>query len=116
MTTNEMMSTNDISQRTGASLRQLQWWDEQGWCQPQHVGHRRIYTPLLERRIKLLVFAAHIHGRYRPRATDLELSRRYLLLSGDRRRLLAASDSAEEIIRIARESYGVFLVDLGAPL
>jgi MerR HTH family regulatory protein len=37
-------SSNDIADITGASLRQLQWWDEQRLIQPKHFGHRREYS------------------------------------------------------------------------
>lgn len=34
----------DVSDLTGVSLRQLQWWDEQGLVSPRQTGHRRLYT------------------------------------------------------------------------
>jgi DNA-binding transcriptional MerR regulator len=35
----------DVSRVSGVSLRQLQWWDEQGVVSPSHTGHRRLYQP-----------------------------------------------------------------------
>lgn len=37
-------SSLDIADVTGASLRQLQWWDEAGVLKPRHMGHRREYS------------------------------------------------------------------------
>jgi len=33
----------DVAQLTGVSLRQLQWWDEQGVVSPMQRGHKRLY-------------------------------------------------------------------------
>jgi DNA-binding transcriptional MerR regulator len=35
----------EVSEISGVSLRQLQWWDEQKVVSPRHQGHRRVYTP-----------------------------------------------------------------------
>lgn len=37
-------STGDVSEMTGLSIRQLQWWDEKKILSPKQSGHRRIYT------------------------------------------------------------------------
>ena len=39
----ESYSSNDVASMTGVSLRQLQWWDEQGVVSPVQRGHRRMY-------------------------------------------------------------------------
>ena len=39
----EGCTSRDVSKVSGVSLRQLQWWDEQGVVSPAHSGHRRIY-------------------------------------------------------------------------
>ena len=39
----EGFSSLDVSKASGVSLRQLQWWDEQGVVSPTHSGHRRLY-------------------------------------------------------------------------
>ena len=36
-------STAQVAAMSGASLRQLQWWDERGFLKPEHEGHTRIY-------------------------------------------------------------------------
>ena len=36
-------SSLDVAKITGVSLRQLQWWDEQGVVTPLQQGHRRLY-------------------------------------------------------------------------
>jgi len=39
----EGFSSADVSKITGVSLRQLQWWDEQGVVSPVQSGHKRLY-------------------------------------------------------------------------
>lgn len=39
----ETFSSLDVAKMTSVSLRQLQWWDEQGVVSPVQRGHRRIY-------------------------------------------------------------------------
>lgn len=36
-------SSQDVTRITGVSLRQLQWWDEQGVVSPAQRGHKRLY-------------------------------------------------------------------------
>jgi DNA-binding transcriptional MerR regulator len=37
-------SSSQVSERTGLTPRQLQWWDEQGIVVPARQGHRRLYS------------------------------------------------------------------------
>jgi DNA-binding transcriptional MerR regulator len=39
----ETFSSQDVTRITGVSLRQLQWWDEQGVVSPIQRGHKRLY-------------------------------------------------------------------------
>ena len=41
----EQYSSHDVARVAGVSLRQLQWWDEQGVVSPSHSGHKRLYQP-----------------------------------------------------------------------
>ncbi len=41
----ESYSSQDVARVAGVSLRQLQWWDEQGVVSPAHAGHKRLYQP-----------------------------------------------------------------------
>jgi len=41
----ERYTSQDVSRVSGVSLRQLQWWDEQGVVSPTHSGHKRLYQP-----------------------------------------------------------------------
>jgi DNA-binding transcriptional MerR regulator len=41
----ESYTSLDVSRLSGVSLRQLQWWDEQGVVSPSHSGHKRLYEP-----------------------------------------------------------------------
>ena len=36
-------TSHDVTRITGVTLRQLQWWDEQGVVSPMQRGHRRLY-------------------------------------------------------------------------
>ena len=36
-------TSHDVTRITGVTLRQLQWWDEQGVVSPAQRGHRRLY-------------------------------------------------------------------------
>ncbi len=36
--------SSQVSERTGLTPRQLQWWDEQGIVVPARQGHRRLYS------------------------------------------------------------------------
>ena len=40
----QSFTSSQISQRTGLTPRQLQWWDEQGIVVPAREGHRRLYS------------------------------------------------------------------------
>ncbi len=40
-----------VCRAAGTTLRQLQWWDEQGFISPKHCGHKRLYTVEEERLI-----------------------------------------------------------------
>lgn len=48
-------TSSEISEVTGVSLRQLQWWDEQKVVSPRHEGHKRLY--LAEEAIEIAVIA-----------------------------------------------------------
>jgi DNA-binding transcriptional MerR regulator len=41
---NQSFTSNQVSERTGLTPRQLQWWDEQGIVVPARQGHRRLYS------------------------------------------------------------------------
>ena len=42
---NQSFTSSQVSERTGLTPRQLQWWDEQGIVVPARLGHRRLYSP-----------------------------------------------------------------------
>ena len=41
---NENFTSSQVSERTGLTPRQLQWWDERGIVVPARQGHRRLYS------------------------------------------------------------------------
>ncbi len=53
--TDQQFTSSEISEVTGVSLRQLQWWDEQKVVSPRHEGHKRVYLP--EEAIEIAVIA-----------------------------------------------------------
>ncbi len=40
----QSFTSSQVSERTGLTPRQLQWWDEQGIVVPTRLGHRRLYS------------------------------------------------------------------------
>ncbi len=40
----QSFTSSQVSERTGLTPRQLQWWDEQGIVVPARQGHRRVYS------------------------------------------------------------------------
>lgn len=48
-------STKQVAQRTGATIRQLQWWDEKEIIKPEIRGRRRYYSPDQVAEAQLLV-------------------------------------------------------------
>lgn len=40
----DLLTSNEVAELTGVSLRQLQWWDERGLVVPAREGHRRLYS------------------------------------------------------------------------
>jgi DNA-binding transcriptional MerR regulator len=55
----ERYTSLEVARVSGVSLRQLQWWDEQGVVSPTHAGHRRLYSP--EEVIEVAVIAELRH-------------------------------------------------------
>jgi DNA-binding transcriptional MerR regulator len=51
----DQYSSQEVARVAGVSLRQLQWWDEQGVVSPRHSGHKRLYE--LEEVIEVAVIA-----------------------------------------------------------
>jgi DNA-binding transcriptional MerR regulator len=40
----ERFPSHEVIALTGATARQLQWWDEKGVVKPEREGHRRLYS------------------------------------------------------------------------
>jgi DNA-binding transcriptional MerR regulator len=40
----QLFNSHQAARLCRVSLRQLQWWDEQGICSPVKIGHKRFYT------------------------------------------------------------------------
>jgi hypothetical protein len=109
------VTTNEVSALTGATLRMLQWWSENGLIPGMRVdGNKRVWGPeqvqqavalaSLPRLARNGVFEAL--RRRRPEA-ERALSRRFLLFGAlgsawhTKLRLIAASDDRDAIIRRA---------------
>jgi hypothetical protein len=48
------MTTKQLSEKTGVSLRMLPWWDEQGIASPTIRGHRREYNEVEVRTVEIV--------------------------------------------------------------
>lgn len=51
----EAYSSSDVAKVASVSLRQLQWWDERHVVSPDHLGHKRVYSP--EQVVEITVIA-----------------------------------------------------------
>jgi DNA-binding transcriptional MerR regulator len=40
----DRFASQEVIAMTGATARQLQWWDERGVVKPERLGHRRLYS------------------------------------------------------------------------
>ena len=86
----ENLGSAEVARLTGASLRQLQWWDEQRCLMVRHKGHKRIYTPEDTAKVWTLV---------RLRRQGISLQRCRKLLSRHRVEKLQELVEAADVIR-----------------
>jgi DNA-binding transcriptional MerR regulator len=66
------LTSSQVSDKTGVSLRQLQWWDEQGVIRPCQRLHKRMYTEAETRAVGVIAAC-------RERGVSLQQLRRYVL-------------------------------------
>lgn len=45
MDSEKMLTSREVHNLLGISLRRLQWADERGFVRPRREGHRRLYNP-----------------------------------------------------------------------
>ena len=50
-----MFTSQDVARLTDVTLRQLQWWDEQGVVTPIHRSHRRLYNRFEVLQVSLII-------------------------------------------------------------
>ena len=50
-----VFTSQDVARLAGVSLRQLQWWDEQGVVSPLHRSHRRLYSRFEVLQVSLII-------------------------------------------------------------
>lgn len=50
-----VFSSQDVAKLTGVTLRQLQWWDEQGVVTPVQRSHRRLYSRFEVLQVSLII-------------------------------------------------------------
>lgn len=110
-------SSLDVARLTGVSLRQLQWWDEQGVVTPMQKGRRRLYNPtevllvsvivglrrkkLSLQKIRKVVDELKGDTSIAELATEPAVAEVYLLTDGDH---VSLQDSVQRIIDIQVES------------
>lgn len=72
---NKHFTTREVSEKTGATLRQLQFWDEQGYIIPRREGHSRVYTARQLRTVQKLVNFRKNHRIWFSRFSLAEIGR-----------------------------------------
>lgn len=98
-------TSSEISEMTGVSLRQLQWWDEQKVVSPRHEGHKRVY--LAEEAVEIAVIA-----ELRRKGFSLQKIRQVLrFLQKEMGKRLAEILSAESEWHLITDGKTIFLED-----
>ena len=113
-----LYSTETVANRTGVSLRQLQWWDERKIIVPGHDGHARTYTPqqLLEVRI---VADCRVRGlglvasREVLKAVRKAQFKAWLVLT-DGKRVWVEPGGLSALARLKTARQGMWLIDVAA--
>ncbi|HEU0122517.1 MAG TPA: MerR family transcriptional regulator [Bryobacteraceae bacterium] len=96
-------TSSEISEVTGVSLRQLQWWDEQKVVSPRHEGHKRIY--LAEEAIEIAVIA-----ELRRKGFSLQKIRRVLrFLQKEMGKRLSEILSADSDMHLVTDGQSIYL-------
>lgn len=96
-------TSSEISEVTGVSLRQLQWWDEQKVVSPRHEGHKRIY--LAEEAIEIAVIA-----ELRRKGFSLQKIRRVLrFLQREMGKRLADIVAADSDMHLVTDGKAIYL-------
>jgi len=102
---NQSFTSSQVSERTGLTPRQLQWWDEQGIVVPARQGHRRLYSAKDLAELAILCDLRH-------RGFSLQRIRRMILLLrrefGSR---LADLGSGAPGLHLLTDGESVFLCD-----
>jgi DNA-binding transcriptional MerR regulator len=118
------MTTNEVAQATGATLRQLQWWDERGYIPVRIVGHRRDWDQRDVRIALILQRLEQRRGRNRniaqpksfiraiQKLTDRQLENRYILTNAHGTPVAITSTPERAIQIAAKAKHPVFLIEL----
>ena len=119
-------SSLEISQMTGATKRQLQWWDERNMIRPMHAiggiggtGNPRLYSPLQALQIYVII-ELKSRGVTLPRALDVALRAKLEPRFGQCHYMLVPDDDGAPVVvdknsivsTISESSRAWFLVDL----
>ena len=116
-------TTLEVSELTGASLRQLQHWRERGWIPTSRSGHNQLWD---ERALRKAALFARVGKsglgfmRKLARLPDAIFDRRFFLFHAVKgkdtaipKSLVAATDERSEVIRIANAAnHGIMMVEL----
>lgn len=101
--TDKQFTSSEISEVTGVSLRQLQWWDEQKVVSPRHEGHKRLY--LAEEAVEIAVIA-----ELRRKGFSLQKIRRVLrFLQKEMGKRLSEILSADSDMHLVTDGKSIFL-------
>ena len=96
-------NSSDVSRICGASLRQLQWWDERKVVSPRQDGHKRIY--MTEEVVEISVIA-----ELRRKGFSLQKIRRVLrFLQKDAGKRLSEALSSTSDVHLLTDGKSIYL-------
>jgi DNA-binding transcriptional MerR regulator len=122
----QRFSTQEVTRLTGATARQLQWWDEISLVVPAREANRRAYFPeqILDVQLMLELRRSHLpletaqrvlrsfHGKAMPHLAEVARSRqKHFLLVNESGQWIVHSAEAlmEQVARVAQPIYVISL-------
>lgn len=113
-------TTNEVAERLGVTLRQLQWADERKVVPVRKDGHRRFYTERDVLRVYVLRELKHAGLRWKAtglmRRAERFIATAEFLIFGGKQDVFGAKDYEElvdQVLCLSRAGKQSFVVDLG---
>ena len=112
----KLLTATQFAKATGATPRQLQWWDERGFLKPAvHARHRRQYDPDQRKIGRLFVELGHRSGprlgkvvRLLKRRRMIEILQRFVAVRADGMDVVM-TDQPDELLRFLAKSNAAWL-------